>query len=146
MSVKKYLIKIDDIEKFEWYHNKLAVNHLLSKKSAINPSNIIYLGEEINWLAKAKLEAKNIWDKHNLASKNLEETYLEELASQYTGDRFTDGTDRVDTALDCLRELSEFDIDEWTARASIYWEFLQDRASETFTRAVLNELMNMTEN
>lgn len=146
MSIKKYLIKFDDIERFNRYQNESAVNHLLSKKWALNPRDVIYLGEEINWLAEAKSEAKNIWDEQDLANKNLEKIDLAQLALQYTGDRFAYGTDGTDTTLDCLRELSNFDTDERTARTRTYWQFLQDRACETFARAVLNELMNMIEN
>lgn len=146
MSIKKYLIKFEDIKRFNSSQNELAVNHLLNKKWALNPRDVIYLGQEINWLAEAKWEAENIWNEQDLANKNLAKIDLAELALQYTVDRFAYGSDGTDTALDCLRELRDFDTNERTARTSTYWQFLQDRATETFARAVLNQLMNMAEN
>lgn len=134
------------MERFQQDRNELAVNYLLKKKWAIISPYVTYLGQEINWLVEAKSEAKNIWNEQDLANKNLAKIDLAQLALQSTGDRFAYGTDGTDTALDCLRELSNFDTDERTARTRTYWQFLQDRASETFARAVLNELMNMIEN
>lgn len=146
MFINKYLIRFETMERFQQCQSEVAVNYLLKKKWAIISPYVTYLGQEIDWEVEAKSEAKNIWNEQDLANKNLEKIDLAQLALQYTGDRFAYGTDGTDTALDCLRELSNFDTDERTARTRTYWAFLQDRACETFARAVLNELMNMIEN
>lgn len=141
MSTKNYKITINTNEELNFSSSDKEIQYLLDNLNKINANNVVPLPEEIDWEADAKAKAQDIWNTEDLEEtlKTTAEIYTYELSRGSGNDFYTDN------AFECLKQLSDYDIDEGIADTSSYSNFLQQRASLAYERVVREELERMIE-
>lgn len=136
MPIKNYKITINTDKEFDRFDSDKAIKYLLNNLDKIENNSISVLADDIDWREQAQTVADDIWYEQNLDDR-INEVDISGLSLEYAHGWFHD----TDTALQCLKQLSDYEnnyID--TEDSNTYWQIVQRKATKTFAGLIEEKL------